>query len=151
VACGTGWWTPHGARDAAQWWATDLNPETMAVARAKALREFEKITERTQQAGGVKDLGAFQRSPVGKLFANRRGRMRVATLRFDFATEAEAMVDHMELSRIAGATENIVVVPDPDGTYKVAQSLIGLVDDVTEIRNDAFNVWSRTISIVERV
>jgi SAM-dependent methyltransferase len=37
VACGTGWWTPHGARDAAHWLATDLNPETLAVARRKAL------------------------------------------------------------------------------------------------------------------
>jgi demethylmenaquinone methyltransferase/2-methoxy-6-polyprenyl-1,4-benzoquinol methylase len=37
IACGTGWWTPHGARDAASWLATDLNPETMAVARAKTL------------------------------------------------------------------------------------------------------------------
>ncbi len=37
VACGTGWWTPHGARDAASWLATDLNPETMAVAQHKAL------------------------------------------------------------------------------------------------------------------
>ncbi len=37
IACGTGWWTPHGARDAARWLATDLNPETMAVARTKAL------------------------------------------------------------------------------------------------------------------
>lgn len=37
LACGTGWWTPHGARRAAAWLATDLNAETMAVARAKAL------------------------------------------------------------------------------------------------------------------
>ena len=37
VACGTGWWTPHGARDAAAWLATDLNPETLAIARHKAL------------------------------------------------------------------------------------------------------------------
>lgn len=36
VAAGTGWWTLHGARDAAFWLATDLNPETLAVARAKA-------------------------------------------------------------------------------------------------------------------
>lgn len=35
IACGTGWWTPIGAAGAAQWRATDLNPETMAVARAK--------------------------------------------------------------------------------------------------------------------
>jgi len=37
IACGTGWWTPHGARDARSWLATDLNPETLAVARAKML------------------------------------------------------------------------------------------------------------------
>jgi demethylmenaquinone methyltransferase/2-methoxy-6-polyprenyl-1,4-benzoquinol methylase len=37
IACGTGWWTPHGARLAASWMATDLNPETIAVARAKTL------------------------------------------------------------------------------------------------------------------
>jgi ubiquinone/menaquinone biosynthesis C-methylase UbiE len=37
VACGTGWWTPHGARDCASWLATDINPETMAVAQQKAM------------------------------------------------------------------------------------------------------------------
>ena len=39
IACGTGWWTPHGARDAASWLATDLNPETLAVAHTKAMPE----------------------------------------------------------------------------------------------------------------
>ena len=37
LACGTGWWTLHGARDAAAWLATDLSPETLAVARTKPL------------------------------------------------------------------------------------------------------------------
>jgi demethylmenaquinone methyltransferase/2-methoxy-6-polyprenyl-1,4-benzoquinol methylase len=37
IACGTGWWTPHAARDAQAWLATDLNPETLAVARHKTL------------------------------------------------------------------------------------------------------------------
>lgn len=37
IACGTGWWTPHAARLAQSWLATDLNPETLAVAQAKAL------------------------------------------------------------------------------------------------------------------
>ena len=37
VACGTGWWTPHGAQSARSWLATDLNPETIAIARAKPL------------------------------------------------------------------------------------------------------------------
>jgi SAM-dependent methyltransferase len=37
LACGPGWWTPHAAARASDWLATDLNPETMAVARAKPL------------------------------------------------------------------------------------------------------------------
>ena len=37
IACGTGWWTPHGAARAKRWLATDLSPETMAIARAKAM------------------------------------------------------------------------------------------------------------------
>ena len=37
VACGTGWWTPHGARDCIDWLATDLNANTMDVARNKAM------------------------------------------------------------------------------------------------------------------
>ena len=45
IACGTGWWTPHGARDAAHWLATDLNPETMAVARSKALPACVQFAE----------------------------------------------------------------------------------------------------------
>ena len=37
VACGTGWWTRHAARDARDWLATDLNPETLAIARTRAM------------------------------------------------------------------------------------------------------------------
>ncbi|WP_247660865.1 class I SAM-dependent methyltransferase [Ideonella alba] len=37
IASGTGWWVPHAAAQARAWWATDLNPETLAVAQAKAL------------------------------------------------------------------------------------------------------------------
>jgi demethylmenaquinone methyltransferase/2-methoxy-6-polyprenyl-1,4-benzoquinol methylase len=37
IACGTGWWTPHGARAALDWLATDINPETLAIARAKRM------------------------------------------------------------------------------------------------------------------
>jgi SAM-dependent methyltransferase len=37
IACGTCWWTPHGAALAESWLATDINPETFAVAATKLL------------------------------------------------------------------------------------------------------------------
>lgn len=37
IACGTGWWTVHGARACASWLATDLEPATLAVAQTKTL------------------------------------------------------------------------------------------------------------------
>lgn len=45
IACGTGWWTPHGARAAAHWLATDINPGTMALARAKPLPACVRFAE----------------------------------------------------------------------------------------------------------
>ena len=39
IACGTGRWTPHGARDCASWLATDLISETIDIARSKPLPE----------------------------------------------------------------------------------------------------------------
>ena len=56
VACGTGWWTPFGARDAASWLATDLNPETMEVARAKAMPA--QVRFETVDAYSLAELGA---------------------------------------------------------------------------------------------
>lgn len=45
TACGTGWWTAHGARDAVSWLATDLNPETLAIARHKNLPPCVRLME----------------------------------------------------------------------------------------------------------
>lgn len=61
IACGTGWWTPHAARDALRWLATDANPETMAVARAKALPaavEFRQVDAYTLDGLGDESFDA---------------------------------------------------------------------------------------------
>lgn len=49
IACGTGWWTAHGAARAAQWRATDLNTETLAVAQAKPAMAAMAAAVRFQQ------------------------------------------------------------------------------------------------------
>ena len=37
VACGTGWWTPFGSQACSAWCATDLNAQTLEIARHKPL------------------------------------------------------------------------------------------------------------------
>lgn len=66
IACGTGWWTPHGAARAAHWLATDLNPETMAVAQAKAMPasvEFRRVDAYTLE--GLRDDETFDAAFAG--------------------------------------------------------------------------------------
>ncbi len=60
VACGTGWWTPHGARDAMHWLATDINPETMALAKSKSLPACVQFA--------VMDAYSWQGLPTGESF-----------------------------------------------------------------------------------
>ncbi|HPP82722.1 MAG TPA: class I SAM-dependent methyltransferase [Rubrivivax sp.] len=45
IACGSGWWTLHAARHARSWLATDLSPETLALARAKAMPRCVRLAE----------------------------------------------------------------------------------------------------------
>lgn len=45
IACGTGWWTLHGARDAKSWLATDLNASTLHIARSKSMPAAVRFAE----------------------------------------------------------------------------------------------------------
>jgi demethylmenaquinone methyltransferase/2-methoxy-6-polyprenyl-1,4-benzoquinol methylase len=55
IACGTGWWTPHGARNATDWLATDFSPETMAIAQTKPLPACVRFA--TVDAYAMTELG----------------------------------------------------------------------------------------------
>lgn len=55
IACGTGWWTPHAARHCRTWLATDINPETLAVAQSKALPP--QVRFETVDAYSLAELG----------------------------------------------------------------------------------------------
>lgn len=63
IAAGTGWWTPHGAARAAHWRATDLNPETLAVAQSKVMPacvQFQTVDAYTlAELGGESFDAAF--------------------------------------------------------------------------------------------
>ncbi len=58
IACGTGWWTLHGAAGASHWLATDLNPATFAIAQAKAMPA--SVAFRALDAYRLDELGPDQ-------------------------------------------------------------------------------------------
>ena len=67
MACGTGWWTPHGAARAVHWRATDLNPETFAVAQAKPMPS--SVQFQTLDAYTLAALGEPAQDPFDAAFA----------------------------------------------------------------------------------
>jgi SAM-dependent methyltransferase len=64
VACGTGWWTQRAACDATQWLATDINEDTLAVARSKTLPASVQLATADAYAPGGID-GAFDATFAG--------------------------------------------------------------------------------------
>jgi len=56
IAAGTGWWTAHGAAQAAHWCATDLSPETLAIAQAKPAMP-QSVQWQTVDAYTLAELG----------------------------------------------------------------------------------------------
>lgn len=100
---------------------------------------------------GYRESGRNEASPVGVTFTTRRGRARALSLRFDYATAAEAYAQLLELQRIAGVTQNVAIVPDPGGLYAAQRLLVGTLQDLTPISNSYFNIHSTTLSLVERI
>lgn len=60
LACGTGWWTPHGARDCTSWLATDLSEETLQLARRKPM-PAAKVEFQIVDAYTLTELGSSAR------------------------------------------------------------------------------------------
>ena len=117
IACGTGWWTPHGAARAASWLATDLNPETMAVAQRKPLPacvSFEAVDAYTMAELGTRTFDAaftgcwWSHVPLARLPAcvefatvNAYSFAELGGRRFD-AAFAGCWWSHVPLQRLPG-------------------------------------------------
>jgi SAM-dependent methyltransferase len=65
LACGTAWWTPHGACDARSWLATDINDETLALARDKHLPACVRFARADALAPRAIEGGPFDAAFAG--------------------------------------------------------------------------------------
>lgn len=68
LACGTGYWTAFAAAGCASWLATDLNPETMAIARDKVYPPG-RVSFAQLDAYAFDGLAALRTAPFDAAFA----------------------------------------------------------------------------------
>ena len=68
LACGTGYWTAFAAARCASWLATDLNDETMAIARCKTYPP-DRVRFAALDAYALDGLKALRTAPFDAVFA----------------------------------------------------------------------------------
>ena len=113
VACGTGWWTLHGARDAVDWLATDLNPETMELARAKPLPASVRFAEADAYA-----LAGLPGAPFDAAFAG-------------------CWVSHIPLARLSGWVDTLHAALQPGARVVVLDNSFVQCSSTPITRHDA--------------
>lgn len=119
VACGTGYWIPFGASRCASWHATDLNDETLQIARSKALPaqvSFQRCDAYTLAGLGRSDFdGAFAGFWWSHV-AHRRLRAWLATLHARL--EPGARVVLLDNRFVAGSSTPISRRDDEGNSYQ---------------------------------
>ena len=121
IACGTGWWTPHGARDAAHWLATDANEETLAIARTKRL-PAGKVDFRVLDAYAPEALGAerFDAAFAGFWWSHvPHARLAPWLAALHERLEPGAVVVLMDNLYVPGSSTPIARRDDEGNTYQV--------------------------------
>ena len=119
LACGTGWWTAHGARAAKRWLATDLNPETMALARAKPMPAQVEFRELDAYALAPLHGEAFDAAFAGFWVSHvplQRLRGWLATLHDRLAPGAQVVL--LDNAFVAGSSTPISRRDEAGNTYQ---------------------------------
>jgi demethylmenaquinone methyltransferase/2-methoxy-6-polyprenyl-1,4-benzoquinol methylase len=123
IACGTGWWTPHGARDAAHWLATDANEETLAIARTKPL-PAGRVEFRVLDAYALEGLGTetFDAAFAGFWWSHvPRERLKEFLASLHARLEPGASVILLDNLYVEGNSTPIVEADANGNTYQLRQ------------------------------
>jgi len=131
VACGTGYWTEVIARTAQSVTATDINEETLAIARAKncgpATVRFAKLNafDSGQLDGRFNaGLAAFWWSHL------KRNEWRVFLERFHCALQPGALVVFLDNRFVTGSSTPIARTDDDGNTYQLRRLSNGETHEV---------------------
>jgi hypothetical protein len=102
-----------------------------------------------EASAGWVDPSARTKSRGGQVYVDRRAAYRVAELQFRGLTRAELFNSAFEIDRV-GIASNVLLVPDPDGSYLNREAILGTVAEVTPATRTAHDVFAKTWRIEER-
>lgn len=97
------------------------------------------------------DPSAKTRSEGGQIFIDRRPRYRALSFALDMLTEAEALGQAFELDRAAGASADVLAIPQPDGSYLSETAVWGPLAQQTPLLNHAHGLWKKNYTVEERL
>ena len=87
----------------------------------------------------------------GAIHPSPRALARSGAFAFDFLTEAEAMVEILEIDAHARAAGNVLLIPKVGGTYEQRQAVFGLLTPDGLPAEIGFNRWRYAFTMTERL
>ncbi|MEX1107439.1 MAG: hypothetical protein WEC00_00880 [Dongiaceae bacterium] len=100
---------------------------------------------------GWRDPSEKTRSRGGQVWPDRLPKYRMVELRFEWLNETESRDGFMELQRLAGTTENVVVVPRPDRAARNKESVLGHIVTLGDSTHVSANVFASRLGVEERL
>lgn len=100
---------------------------------------------------GYVDLSRVARSRGGQQHVDEGNSYRQAQIQFDFLTELEAFESVLELDRVAGLHDDILVILEPYAANIGQKTIWGLVSANSPIIEPNFGIYNKSYSVEERL
>lgn len=96
------------------------------------------------------DGSIVQPSIGGEIFSDKRAKKRNMTFTHDSLSKSEAMSGVLDLQRLAGITEEVLVIADSDDTaYGFKRDFLGRLVDTGDISNWVYDTYKASYNIEE--
>lgn len=139
-----------------RWWRIDVsdagNPDGYFQAgRLYLAKPFQPATNiEFGWSVGYADPSPKRRATGGQTYPLLRSRSRVLNFSYSFMSESEMFDNLFDLNRRRGASEDVLVIVDPDATANIHERIVyGLVDDLKPIINSSFNIFEQPYRLEE--
>jgi hypothetical protein len=142
-------------------WTFTCSSPTVSPASVSAYLQFGRIFAASKWTPGVNlqygwamgwvDPSRKTKSRGGQTYADTLNKYRVIDLTIDYETEADLYGTALEIDRIAGTTNDILVMRDHEGVYRSQQAVFGMIMELSPIINTNFEIFQKRYVIEERL